>query len=126
GPLLVKVVLLDVGKDQDRPGGAAILVQTAGGEEAVVAVEVVDGQPELAEVVGAGAAVGGLAHSLDGRHEECNEYGDDGNDDQQLDQREADVPAPDGGSVEHHVRPPLGMRQCSGKDDPSEWIRIFC
>jgi hypothetical protein len=45
-----------------------------------------DGQRDLLEVVGALGAAGGRLH---GRQQERDQYGDDGDDDQQLDQGEA-------------------------------------
>src|SRR5436305_1315307 len=49
---------------------------------------VVHGQADLLEVVGALEARGRLAHLLDGGEQEADQHGDDGDDDQQLDQRE--------------------------------------
>ena len=49
---------------------------------------VVDGERELLEVVAALHAGGGLADLLDGRQQEADEDGDDGDHHQQLDQRE--------------------------------------
>jgi hypothetical protein len=43
-------------------------------------------QPDLLEVVGALHLVGRLADLLDGRQEQADQHGDDGDDDQQLDQ----------------------------------------
>jgi hypothetical protein len=51
-------------------------------------VEVVHGQPPVAEVVLALGLVGGLAHLLDGGQQHADQDGDDGDDHQQLDQRE--------------------------------------
>ncbi len=48
-----------------------------------------NGQAELLEVVGALGAAGGLPRRLDGRQQQCDQDGDDGDDDQQFDQREA-------------------------------------
>jgi len=52
-------------------------------------VEVVQRQAELLEVVAALHAGGGFAHLLDRGQEQADEDGDDGDDHQQLDQREA-------------------------------------
>src|SRR5262249_18861967 len=73
-------------------------------EAEVAIMEVVDGQSELLEVVGAFEPVGGLAHLLDGGQEQANQHGNDGNHHQQLDEREAAAP---GGSSYSHVTPPL-------------------
>ena len=63
--------------------------QVDAGREAAEGVVVVVGRhPELAEVVGAFDAGGRLADLLHRGHEEPDEHGDDGDDDQQLDQRE--------------------------------------
>ena len=49
---------------------------------------VVDGQPELLEVVLAGGPGGRLADLLHRGQQQPDEHGDDGDDDQQFDQRE--------------------------------------
>ena len=49
----------------------------------------VNGHGDLAQVVAALGAGGRLPHLLDGGQEQADEDGDDGDDDQQLDQREA-------------------------------------
>jgi hypothetical protein len=51
-------------------------------------VVIVQRQTELLEVVGAAHTVGGLADLLDGGQQQANEDGNDGDDDQKLDQRE--------------------------------------
>jgi len=48
----------------------------------------VAGDGELLEVVAALRPCGGFAHLLDGGQQEADEHGDDGDDHQQLDQRE--------------------------------------
>jgi hypothetical protein len=50
------------------------------------------GQRPLLEVVLAAGARGGLADLLDGGQQHAHQDGDDGNDDEQLDQREAKPP----------------------------------
>jgi hypothetical protein len=52
-------------------------------------------QGDLLEVVGALGAAGGLARRLDGRQQEGDQDGDDGDHDQQLDQGEAAMSAHD-------------------------------
>ena len=52
-------------------------------------VVIVQGQPHLLEVVLALRPPGGLAGGLDGGEEQADQDGDDGDDHQQLDQREA-------------------------------------
>ncbi len=52
-------------------------------------VVIVQRQRDLLEVVGALRAVGGLAHLLHRRQQETNQHRYDGNDDEQLDQRES-------------------------------------
>ena len=51
-------------------------------------VEVVMGQADLLQVVGAADAGGGLADLLDGRQQQADQHRDDGDHHQQLDQRE--------------------------------------
>ena len=63
--------------------GAGLRRQAALGVVAVVAR-----QGELLQVVAALDAGGGLAHLLDGRHQQADQNGDDGDHDEQLDQRE--------------------------------------
>jgi len=48
----------------------------------------VERQADLFEVVKAAHPVSGLADLLDGRQQQAHEYGDDGDDDEQLNQRE--------------------------------------
>src|SRR5262249_18700978 len=103
--LFVHVVLLDVRQDPGDPApvrgahaaapgavgagrvGQAKLVAVAGqGAQRVVVV--VAGQGELLEVVGTTHAGGGLAHLLHRRQQQPDEDGNDGDDDQELDQRE--------------------------------------
>src|SRR5262249_28772820 len=47
------------------------------------------GDADLLEVVGTLGAVGGLPHFLHGREQQADQHGDDGDDDEQLDQGEA-------------------------------------
>src|SRR5262249_38388408 len=63
-----------------------------GGELTVAVVEVVDGQPDLLEVVLALDACGGLADLLDGGQQQPDEDRYDCYDHQQLDQREPGAP----------------------------------
>jgi len=69
-----------------------VVVAARGGQHVVHAVAGMHGQAELFEVILALRHVSRLAHLLDGRQEQANEDGDDGNHHQELDQREADPP----------------------------------
>src|SRR5262249_34323543 len=95
-PLLVQGVLLEVGEQLDPQVGAAGRPAAhidgkmePGREPALGAVVLVCREGQLLEVALAAGAVGGRAHLLHRWHEEADEYGDDGDYDQQLDQREA-------------------------------------
>src|SRR5262249_50231148 len=92
---VVQRALLDVRQDARQPAPAvdvarAVAVAGAGvgGEEVVVVVVGVDGDAQLLEVVLAGGGRGRLTHLLDGRQQQADQHGDDGDDDEQLDQRE--------------------------------------
>ncbi len=58
------------------------------GNELVRGVVIVQGQTDLLQVVDALRTAGGLTSRLHGGQEECDQHGDDGDDDKQLDQRE--------------------------------------
>src|SRR5207253_7295852 len=60
----------------------------SGREKAQRIVVVVEGEADLLEVVRTLGACGGLTDLLDGRDEQADENGDDGDHHQQLDQRE--------------------------------------
>jgi hypothetical protein len=62
--------------------------EKAGGEVLAGIVVVVHGQADLLEVVLTLQTAGGLAHLLHGGQEQAQQDGDDGNDDEQLDERE--------------------------------------
>src|SRR5262249_4672847 len=64
----------------------------SGREETELVVVVVEGQPDLLEIVLALHACGRLAHFLHGGQEQSDQHADDGNNHQQLDQREAAAP----------------------------------
>src|SRR5207244_5492511 len=104
-PLLPEVVLFHVreqlvhqgvaavarGSDEQRRvigREAAIAAKDSVRELALRVVEIVGGQGELLEVVGAARAGSGFTDLLDGGHEQADQDGDDGDDDQQLDQGE--------------------------------------
>jgi hypothetical protein len=52
----------------------------------VRAVEILQGEPELLEIVGALRPASRLAYLLHGRQEQGNQRADDGDDDKELDQ----------------------------------------
>ena len=83
---LVQVVLLDV-RQQVRLGREPVGVD-ASRELAVGVVVVVQGQPDLLQVVLALHPGGGLADLLDGGQQQADQDRDDRDHDQQLDQRE--------------------------------------
>ena len=94
-------VLFDVRQEENRRAErAAVTVgvvraetdHRAGGREGVVGVVVVlDGQPELFQVVRALHTTGGFASGLDGREKQTNEDTDDRDNDQQFDEGETQV-----------------------------------
>jgi hypothetical protein len=93
--LLVEVVLLRVGERHEHPAGAVVAGLEGGRRRGVAArvravdrLEVEDRQGELFQVVLALAPRRGLADLLHRGEEQPDEDGDDGNDDEQLDQRE--------------------------------------
>src|SRR5262249_37801427 len=108
-PQLGEVVLLQGGQEERRPAPARGRVrgpvrvrarrQVTRRQRLVDVVVVVTGEPDLFQVVLAPGTAGGLAHLLHGWQEQADEYGDDGDDDEQLDQGEA--PA-----LTAHERPP--------------------
>src|SRR5262245_57611204 len=73
----------------------------AGREETQRVVVVVERQADLLEVVLALRPRGRLAHLLDGGQEQADEDGNDGEDDQQLDQRERATSCAQGLSAVH-------------------------
>src|SRR5262249_19110189 len=92
---VVGVGLLHIGQDLDRPAGRKGQdpigegVDVLAWEAAVRVVEALGGDADLVQVVLAGGARGGLTDLLDGGQEHADEHRDDGDDDEQLDQREA-------------------------------------
>src|SRR5262249_34264565 len=89
--------LFDVGEQEHHPGTAPATtsakrrcIRGAAGREVAVAGGgvVVQGDADLMQVVLAGTACGSLADLLDGRHQQADQDGDDGDDDQKLNQRE--------------------------------------
>src|SRR5262249_23670515 len=127
GPLeeLVDVVLLDVGQDveeqalQPGPGGGVGAGVHHGRQLALVGVVVVvHRQGHLAQVVGAGGAGGGRAHLLHSGQEQADEHGDDGDDHQQLNQREGGPQRPDAGADHEMHLAGTGTKGTSpGKND---------
>src|SRR5262249_36406237 len=53
----------------------------------VSAVIIMDSNPHLMEIVGATHAIGGFPHLLHSRDKQANQYGDNGNNHEQLDER---------------------------------------
>src|SRR5262249_12946144 len=121
--VVVEVVLLDVGQDQVEPAAAAgpvgrvqagrcvpqgvnRVVVAAAGKGLVGCVVVVGREGDLLEVVAALHAVGGLAHLLDRRQQQADEHRDDGNDDQQLDEREGTSSQRPRTELRHGAYPP--------------------
>jgi hypothetical protein len=76
------------GRDRDTRGDWGQLDADARGQAAVAVASVDDPDNDLSEVVGARGLGGGLAHLLDGRQEQADQDGDDGDHHQQLDQGE--------------------------------------
>ena len=119
----VEIRLLEIGEDVDDPAEAPRLgrrraavggkrhglrgVAVDGGGEAAGGV-MAAGQPdkELPHLVAAGGAPGRLAGGLDGREEEPHENADDGDDDEELHEREAPAcpPGRPGLTLSHEVR----------------------
>src|SRR5207249_4191264 len=108
----VKGVLLDEGQDMVAPGPLAA-VRGAGGsgarrvpaalrESADLVVEAVEGDADLFEVVLALETHRDLADFLHRGQQQADQDGDDGDDHQELDQREANRGAP--GTASCHVR----------------------
>ena len=75
-----------------------------GGQLVVGIVAVVQGDADLLEVVGAGHAVGRLAHLLHGGNQQADQYGDDGDNHEQFNQRET-TPIPPGEETNHEIPP---------------------
>src|SRR5205823_6186666 len=70
--------------------------------------------------------VGGLADLLDGRQQQADQHADDGDDDQQLDQREAANPVgvdPPHGGTSSYERRPAG-RHFPGRGVPSHSVTV--
>src|SRR5262249_39622485 len=82
------------------------------GKHAVGVVMVVAGQADLLQVVHAGQPGHGDADLLDGGEQQADEDGNNGDDDEQLDQREAAsaIPAGVGASAGHEMNPPRDER----------------
>src|SRR5262249_1463414 len=95
-PLVVQVVLVDVGEQLDpQVGGpsrnATHIIHGRACPRGELLVSVVEGmrrQGDLLEIVSANHAVGRLAHLQYGRHHQPDQHGNNGNDHQKLDQRE--------------------------------------
>ncbi len=85
-----------------------------GGQGAAGVVSVVEDEGELAEPVLAVRPGGGRPHLLDGHQQQADEDGDDGDDDQQLDQGE-------GTATVDHVSPAGGL--CRDRHRRSRAIR---
>src|SRR5262249_36988212 len=100
---LVLVVLFQVGQQAyERADQLGVVAR----EVAISRVVAVSGQGDLLEVVGALDACGGLADLLDRRQEQPDEDGNDGDDHQQLDQRERGPPdVVDHGSLRPNEQP---------------------
>jgi hypothetical protein len=79
-------------------------------------VVVVEGQPELLEVVAALDACRRLADLLDGGQEQADQDGDDRYHHQQLDQREPRSPPAPGEELSEQVRSPAGVRKGLGEE----------
>ena len=88
--LLVPLALVAVGVSRVRVGRKAEAVLR---EVAERGLHVVHGNAPLFEVIAARHPVGGLAHLLHGRQQQPDEHRDDGDDHEQLDQRERRMPA---------------------------------
>ncbi len=91
----VQVILLHVRQERMDPAAAnpsrvvaVEVVVLPGGKHALDAVVVVQGEPDLFEVVGALGAGGRFPDLLDGREQQADEDRDDGDHNEQLDQRE--------------------------------------
>ena len=99
--LVVDRGLFDVGQDVDQPVArslAPVVVLTLQEGVGVVferrkaalrVVRVVQGQANLLDVVGAGAAASRLTGRLNSRQQQANEHANDGDHDEQFDEREA-------------------------------------
>jgi hypothetical protein len=107
---LEDVILFEEGQQEQCPG-VAILATTRPQirKRPARVVVVVHGQAELLEVVAARHACCRLADFLDGRQEQANEDGDDGNHHQELNQRE---PGRANGIARNHRQiPPRGTER---------------
>src|SRR5262249_48741467 len=74
--------------EEERVALAAVVVGQVGQAAAVAVGEEVGRQADLVQVVAAAEAAGRLPHHLHGGDEQADEDGDDGDDDQQLDEGE--------------------------------------
>src|SRR5439155_20515164 len=88
---LEEVLLLDVRKN----GGSPPVRRDTGtvlkrhGEASLLVVVRVQGQPKLLEIVAARHTVGRFPYLLDRRQKQADQHGDDGDDDEELNQRES-------------------------------------
>ncbi len=105
----VNIILLDVREQNGRGrlrhvngAGAAGRIALAGVRQlGVRALEIVDGQADLLQVVLASAAGGGVADLLDRGEEQADQDRDDRDHDQQLDQRKRGPASVEGGRQTH-------------------------
>ena len=79
---------MNAGQLHQVPPQPRVAVDPAGREAADGVVVVVHGQADLLQVVDALRPAGGLPRRLDRREQEGDQDRDDGDDDEQLDQRE--------------------------------------
>src|SRR5262249_7327202 len=113
---LEKGVLLDVGQDVDRPGAGNVLAaanvvgHVAGREGAAGVVVAVQGDGHLVQVVGALDAGRRLADLLDRGHQQPNQDGNDGNNDEQFDQGEPVLSGPGEAAGTSHGRTPPTLK----------------
>jgi len=127
--LQVEVVLFYKGKELNRPvaevigiGNGAVLLTGAvilvtfvpRRKPVVVIVIVVQSKANLLQIVLAAGPVGGFPSLLDGWQQQRDEDTDDGNNHQQLNQREAGMPASDCGRGQFHGGPPGGKKGNGG------------
>src|SRR5205085_9410286 len=97
------------------PAVAAVLLRPGRGQLSLVdGGVVVDGDTQLLEVVGALDAHGRVAHSLNGRQQHADQDGDDGDDDQQLDEGEGG--RADGRTTSHVFLLSAGTGQNRGRN----------
>src|SRR5262249_48769206 len=125
-----QVVLLDVGEDHGlgrrslrafyESGGIGEygVVESKRRQMAVRVFVIVQGQAELPHVVGTTHTIGGLADLLHRRQEQGDEHADDGDDHQQLDQREAATASEEDGMHDLSSTERQKMRSEDRQTDP--------